>query len=107
LGFDPPRAAGSGRGASPCVVETASRLTAIGSDVARPSSRTTPASTTPPPGRRLRGARRNDRLPWVLLSGGVDDATFERQVVAAAPGRLRRLVGRSCGRPPRRGAAGT
>ena len=35
-------------------------------------------------------------LPWVLLSGGVDDATFERQVrVACKAGASGVLVGRS------------
>ena len=35
-------------------------------------------------------------MPWVLLSGGVDDATFERQVrVACEAGASGVLVGRS------------
>ena len=45
----------------------------------------------------LRGAgRRDPACPWVLLSGGVDDATFERQVeVACHAGASGVLVGRS------------
>jgi tagatose-1,6-bisphosphate aldolase len=39
-------------------------------------------------------------VPWVLLSGGVDDATFERQVaVACAAGASGVLVGRSVWAP--------
>ena len=39
-------------------------------------------------------------LPWVLLSGGVDDATFEAQVGAAcAAGASGVLVGRSVWAP--------
>ena len=63
----------------------------------RRSSRTTRASTD-------EGAWRDacaeleaaTRVPWVLLSGGVDDATFERQVrVACEAGASGVLVGRS------------
>ena len=36
-------------------------------------------------------------VPWVLLSGGVDDETFERQVACRLPGRGERRAGRQVG----------
>ena len=79
------------------VVETARRLTALGADVLKAEFPYDP------------GVDDEDRwrdacaeldaatpLPWVLLSGGVDDATFERQVrVACGAGASGVLVGRS------------
>lgn len=79
------------------VVETARRLTALGADVLKAEFPYDP------------GVDDEDRwrdacaeldaatpLPWVLLSGGVDDATFERQVrVACRAGASGVLVGRS------------
>ena len=40
---------------------------------------------------------RRSRVPWVLLSGGVDDATFERQVRRRLRGRGLRGPGRALG----------
>ena len=79
------------------VIETARRLTAIGGDVLKvefpydasvvDEARWVDACVE------LDGAT---PLPWVLLSGGVDDATFERQVeIACRAGASGVLVGRS------------
>ncbi len=83
------------------VVETARRLTAIGGDVLKaefPYDRTV--------AHRARWAEACDeldaasRLPWVLLSGGVDDTTFEAQVeTACRAGASGVLVGRSVWAP--------
>ena len=79
------------------VVETARRLTALGGDVLKAEFPYDPGTTD-------EGAWRDacaeldeaSRAPWVLLSGGVDDATFEAQVrVACASGASGALVGRS------------
>ena len=79
------------------VVETARRLTALGGDILKAEFPYDPATTD-------RGAWRDacaelesaSRVPWVLLSGGVDDATFEAQVrVACEAGASGVLVGRS------------
>jgi tagatose 1,6-diphosphate aldolase len=83
------------------VVETARRLTAIGGDVLKAEfpydagvtgrDRWTDACAE------LDAA---SSVPWVLLSGGVDDATFEAQVeVACAAGASGVLVGRSVWSP--------
>jgi tagatose-1,6-bisphosphate aldolase len=79
------------------VVRTAERLTALGADVLK-AEFPYDASVTD-------DARWADAcseldaatpVPWVLLSGGVDDATFERQVgVACRAGASGVLVGRS------------
>ena len=79
------------------VIETARRLTAIGGDVLKVEFPYDPSVTDE--------ARWADAcaelddvspVPWVLLSGGVDDATFERQVdVACQAGASGVLVGRS------------
>jgi tagatose 1,6-diphosphate aldolase len=79
------------------VIETARRLTAIGGDVLK-AEFPYDASVSDPT--RWREACEEldatSRLPWVLLSGGVDDATFERQVEAAcAAGASGVLAGRS------------
>ena len=79
------------------VVETARRLTALGGDILKAEFPYDPGTTD-------RGAWRDacaelesaSRVPWVLLSGGVDDATFEAQVrVACEAGASGVLVGRS------------
>ncbi len=79
------------------VVETARRLTALGGDVLKAEFPYDPGTTDA-------GAWRDacaeldeaSRAPWVLLSGGVDDGTFEAQVrVACASGASGALVGRS------------
>jgi tagatose 1,6-diphosphate aldolase len=83
------------------VVETARRLTAIGGDVLKaefPYDR-----TVSDPARWKEACDELDaasRLPWVLLSGGVDDATFEAQVETAChAGSSGVLVGRSVWAP--------
>ena len=79
------------------VIETARRLTALGGDILK-------AEFPYDPGVSDLGRWRDacaeldavSRLPWVLLSGGVDDATFEAQVrVACGAGASGVLVGRS------------
>lgn len=79
------------------VVETARRLTAIGGDVLKAEFPFDPSVTD-----RTRWQEACEELdaasalPWVLLSGGVDDATFEAQVATAcAAGASGVLVGRS------------
>ena len=83
------------------VIETARRLTAIGGDVLKaefPYDR-----TVADPTRWTEACDELDaasRLPWVLLSGGVDDATFEAQVeTACRSGASGVLVGRSVWAP--------
>jgi tagatose-1,6-bisphosphate aldolase len=79
------------------VVETARRLTRIGGDVLKAEFPYDPGVTDE--GRWRDACAELDaatRLPWVLLSGGVDDATFEAQVrVACGAGASGVLVGRS------------
>jgi tagatose 1,6-diphosphate aldolase len=79
------------------VIETARRLTAIGGDVLKAEFPYDAAVTD-----RARWAEACEELdsasalPWVLLSGGVDDATFEEQArTACAAGSSGVLVGRS------------
>ena len=83
------------------VVETARRLTAIGGDVLKaefPYDR-----SVADPTRWAEACAELDaasRLPWVLLSGGVDDTTFEVQVeTACRSGASGVLVGRSVWAP--------
>lgn len=83
------------------VIETARRLTALGGDVLKaefPYDRSVEdRSRWAYACAELDGA---SRLPWVLLSGGVDDATFEAQVeVACGAGASGVLVGRSVWAP--------
>jgi tagatose-1,6-bisphosphate aldolase len=79
------------------VIETARRLTAIGGDVLK--AEFPYDASVMDPGAWVDACTELDeasRLPWVLLSGGVDDATFERQVAAACDaGASGVLVGRS------------
>ena len=79
------------------VVETARRLTAIGIDILKAEFPYDPSTTD-------RGLWREacaeldeaSAVPWVLLSGGVDEATFEAQVSTACDaGASGVLVGRS------------
>ena len=83
------------------VIETARRLTAIGGDVLKAEFPYAPDVTDP--GRWAEACIELDsasRLPWVLLSGGVDDAVFEAQVrTACAAGASGALVGRSVWAP--------
>jgi len=79
------------------VVETARRLTALGGDVLKAEF---PYDASETDEARWREACAEldaaSRLPWVLLSGGVDDTTFERQVaIACDSGASGALVGRS------------
>ena len=83
------------------VIETARRLTALGGDVLKAEFPFDRSVTD-----RVRWAEAcaeldaASRLPWVLLSGGVDDATFEAQVsVACGAGASGVLVGRSVWAP--------
>jgi tagatose 1,6-diphosphate aldolase len=79
------------------VVETARRLTAVGGDILKAEFPYDPSTTD-------RGLWREacaeldeaSAVPWVLLSGGVDEATFEAQVSTACDaGASGVLVGRS------------
>jgi tagatose-1,6-bisphosphate aldolase len=79
------------------VIETARRLTALGADVLKAEF---PYDAGVADEARWRDACEEldaaTPVPWVLLSGGVDDATFERQVaVACRAGASGVLVGRS------------
>jgi tagatose 1,6-diphosphate aldolase len=79
------------------VIETARRLTALGGDILKAEFPYDPSVTDPDLWREacaeLDAA---STLPWVLLSGGVDEATFEAQVVTACgAGASGVLVGRS------------
>ena len=79
------------------VVETARRLTAIGGDILKAEFPYDPSVTDRSRWREacveLDAA---SLVPWVLLSGGVDDATFEAQVSTACDaGASGILVGRS------------
>jgi len=79
------------------VVETARRLTAIGGDILKAEFPYDPSVTDRS---RWREACMEldaaSLVPWVLLSGGVDDATFEAQVSTACDaGASGILVGRS------------
>jgi tagatose 1,6-diphosphate aldolase len=79
------------------VIETARRLTAIGGDVLKVEFPYDPSVTDER--RWIDACAELDEAtpaPWVLLSGGVDDATFERQVeIACRAGASGVLVGRS------------
>lgn len=102
LGYDP--ATGgvlTGEARRECVIETARRLTAIGGTVLKAEfpydAGVADEAAWVDACRELDAA---SALPWVLLSGGVDDATFERQVaVACRAGASGTLVGRSVWAP--------
>ena len=102
LGYDPGtggRLTGEARRA--CVVETARRLTRLGSTVLKAEFPYDPTVTDEAAWAdacaELDAA---SVVPWVLLSGGVDDATFEHQVaVACRAGASGVLVGRSVWAP--------
>jgi tagatose-1,6-bisphosphate aldolase len=102
LGFDPVTGGKLvGEARRRCVVETARRLTSIGGDVLKAEfpyeAGVEDEAAWADACAELDSA---SRLPWVLLSGGVDDATFERQVaVACAAGASGVLVGRSVWAP--------
>jgi tagatose-1,6-bisphosphate aldolase len=102
LGYDPAtggRLMGAARRA--CVVGTARRLTRLGCTVLKAEfpydAAVTDVSAWAEACAELDEAT---AVPWVLLSGGVDDATFERQVaVACRAGASGVLVGRSVWAP--------
>jgi len=79
------------------VVETARRLTPVGGDILKAEFPYDPSVTDPD--RWEEACAELDAastLPWVLLSGGVDEATFEAQVeTACGAGASGVLVGRS------------
>ena len=109
LGYDPAtggRLAGEARRS--CVVDTARRLTRIGGSVLKAEfpfeAGVTDESAWEDACRELDAA---SALPWVLLSGGVDDTTFARQVATACrAGASGVLVGRSVWAPAAAMAAG-
>ena len=101
LSFGPDGHALVGEARRQVVVETARRLTPLGGDVLKAEFPYDPSVTD-----RARWAEACAELdaatilPWVLLSGGVDDATFEAQVATAcAAGASGVLVGRSVWAP--------
>lgn len=102
LGFDPITGGKLlGEARRRCVVETARRLTAIGGDILKAEfpydAGVDDGSAWAEACAELEAA---SSVPWVLLSGGVDDATFERQVaIACAAGASGVLVGRSVWAP--------
>ena len=102
LGFDPATGGKlTGEARRRCVIETARRLTALGGDILKAEFPYDPGVTDAAAWQdactELDAAA---RVPWVLLSGGVDDATFERQVATAcAAGASGVLVGRSVWAP--------
>jgi tagatose 1,6-diphosphate aldolase len=102
LGFDPVTGGKlTGEARRRCVVETARRLTAIGGDILKAEF---PYDVSvADEGAWADACAELDAatsVPWVLLSGGVDDATFERQVSAACrAGASGVLVGRSVWAP--------
>jgi tagatose 1,6-diphosphate aldolase len=102
LGFDPATGGKlTGEARRQGVIETARRLSAIGGDILKAEFPYDAAVADEAAWKdacaELDAA---SVLPWVLLSGGVDDATFERQVaVACGAGASGVLVGRSVWAP--------
>lgn len=102
LGFDPVTGGKlTGEARRRCVIETARRMTTLGADVLKAEFpydvSVTDTAAWADACAELDAA---SRVPWVLLSGGVDDATFERQVeTACAAGASGVLVGRSVWAP--------
>jgi len=94
---DPARPTLTGDDRRRAVVQTARQMTALGGDVLK--SEFPFDAGVRDEGRWREACAELDEasaLPWVLLSGGVDDATFERQVaVACEAGASGVLVGRS------------
>ena len=102
LGFDPETGGKlTGEARRRCVVETARRLMAIGGDVLKAEFPYDPGVTDEAAwADACAEVSATSPVPWVLLSGGVDDATFERQVgVACRAGASGVLVGRSVWAP--------
>jgi tagatose 1,6-diphosphate aldolase len=97
LSFAPDGGRLTGEARRRVVVETARRLTAIGGDVLK-AEFPFDGSVRDEHAWREACAELDEAsaLPWVLLSGGVDDTTFERQVATACDaGASGALVGRS------------
>jgi tagatose 1,6-diphosphate aldolase len=84
-----------------CVVETALRLTVLGGDVLKAEFPYDPGVTDQAAwSDACMELEEASAVPWVLLSGGVDDATFARQVaVACSAGASGVLAGRSVWAP--------
>jgi tagatose-1,6-bisphosphate aldolase len=102
LGFDPVTGGKlKGEARRSCVIETARRLTELGGDILKAEF---PYDVSVSDGAAWADAcaelNEASEVPWVLLSGGVDDATFERQVaVGCRAGASGVLVGRSVWAP--------
>jgi tagatose 1,6-diphosphate aldolase len=102
LGFDPATGGKlTGEARRRCVVETARTMTALGADILKAEFPYDVSVVDE--GLWADACAELDAasaVPWVLLSGGVDDATFERQVaVACGAGASGVLVGRSVWAP--------
>lgn len=102
LGYDPATGGKlTGEARRACVVGTARRLTTLGGTVLKaefPYDATITDETAWADA--CAELDQASGVPWVLLSGGVDDATFERQVaVACRAGASGVLVGRSVWAP--------
>ena len=102
LGYDP--ATGSkltGEARRACVVETARRLTRLGATVLKAEFPYDAAVTDEAAwAEACAELDQASAVPWVLLSGGVDDTTFARQTaVACEAGASGVLVGRSVWAP--------
>ncbi len=95
FGLDGSRLTGEAR--RRIVIETARRLTPLGCDILKAEfPYDAPVTDTAAWSDACAELDAATRVPWVLLSGGVDDATFERQVhVACRAGASGVLVGRS------------
>ena len=102
LGFDPVTGGKlTGEARRHCVIETARNLTALGGDILK-AEFPYDVSVSDEGAWADACAELNEvsEVPWVLLSGGVDDATFERQVaVGCRAGASGVLVGRSVWAP--------
>ena len=102
LGYDPTTGGKlTGEARRACVVETARRLTRLGCTMLKAEFPYDAAVTDEAAWADACAALDEASVvPWVLLSGGVDDATFERQVaVACRAGASGVLVGRSVWAP--------
>ena len=102
LGFDPATGGKlTGQARRRCVVETARRLMALGGDILKAEFPYDPGVTDEAAwAEACAELDAVSPVPWVLLSGGVDDATFERQVeFACRAGASGVLVGRSVWAP--------
>lgn len=102
LGYDPETGGTlGGEARRACVIKTAARLTAIGGTILKAEfpygAEIVDEAAWADACRELDAA---SAVPWVVLSGGVNDATFERQVaVACHAGASGTLVGRSVWAP--------